>query len=183
MADFFPRHTVEWKLRERPFIRRLSLSLPMMAIVTGIIARAYRWLVLSYGAMSWWLLLASISGGLILLLGLATAYLGNHPVRQWVWRAPLFVLVESATEAAASAILLAAGLERFGTDAAHWRDWPTMAFDALLWRTIVILSFALVLAAVVQWVRFALLKREHRSSTAVLIHERNEEDAAAKPPH
>ncbi|HEU4643155.1 MAG TPA: hypothetical protein VFS44_11935 [Gemmatimonadaceae bacterium] len=174
MADFFPRHTIEWNLREPHLVRRLALSLPVMAIVTGIVVRAYRWMVLSSGAMGFWSVLASIAGGLVLLLGLATAHLGNHPVRQWVWRAPLFVLIESATEAVASAVLLAAGLERFGTAVARWRDWPTMAFDALEWRTIAVLSFALVLAAVVQWVRFALLKHEHRASMAEAIHQERE---------
>jgi hypothetical protein len=176
MANFFPHHTIEWKVEEPGAIRRFALSLPAMAVATGIVAHLYRWLVLSYGAMNWWFLLASIGGGLVLLLGLATAHLGNHTVRQWIWRAPLFAVVEGITEAALSALLIALGVERFGTDAAHWSDWPTLAFDALLWRTAAILAFTLLLAGVVQSVRFALLKHEHRSSTAVLIHERNEEE-------
>lgn len=175
MADFFPRQTIDWRLREPHAIRRLALSLPVMAIATGIIVRAYRWLVLSYGPMRWWMIVGSIAGALVLLLGLATAHLGNHPLRQWVWRAPLFALIESATEGALAAALIAAGIERIGTEPAHWHDWPTLVFDALLWRTLAILSFTLVLATVVQWVRWALLKHEHRSSTAVLIHEREQE--------
>lgn len=172
MADFFPRQTIDWRLREPHAVRRLALSLPAMAILTGILMRAYRWLVLSHGPMPWWMLFGSITGALVLLLGLTTAHLGNHPLRQWVWRAPMFGLIECATEAALSAALIAAGIERIGTEPAHWRDWPTLVFDALEWRMLAILSFTLVLATVVQWVRWALLKHEHRSSTAVLIHER-----------
>lgn len=176
MAYFFPHHTVEWRLQQPGAIRRIALSLPAMAIVTGIVVHLYRWLILSYGTMSWWFVLASIGGGLVLLLGLATAHLGNHTVRQWLWRAPLFALVEGAAEAAFGALLIALGVERLGTDVAHWSDWPTLAANALFWHSIAILSFALLLAGVVQSVRFALLKHEHRSSTAVLIHERSEEE-------
>ncbi|HEX6536138.1 MAG TPA: hypothetical protein VF041_16185 [Gemmatimonadaceae bacterium] len=177
MADFFPHHTIEWKLQQPGAIRRIALSLPAMAILTGIVVHLYRWLILSsYGTMSLWSVVASIGGGLVLLLGLATAHLGNHTVRQWLWRAPLFALVEAATEAVLGALLIALGVERIGTAVAHWSDWPTLVLAALRWRSTPILAFALLLAAVVQSIRFALLKYEHRSSTAVLIHERHSED-------
>ena len=172
MADFFPRHTVEWQVYELRLIRRISLSLVGVAAFTGVVVHLYRWVILTYGSMDRvWFLLVGFGGGVLILLGMVTAHLGNHPVRQWVWRAPLFAVVESATEAAMSAILIALGVERLGTKDAHWHDWPSLAFEILIVRTVIIAVFALVLGVVVQWVRYALLRHEHRDHTALAIHE------------
>jgi hypothetical protein len=181
MADFFPRHTVEWRIEELPLLRRIALSLGAIAVLTGVLVRLYRWMLLASHAMPVWLFLIGIGGGLVLLLGLTAAYLGNHPVHQWVWRAPLFALVEIATEVAASALLIAAGVERIGTARAHWSDWPTLALRALTARAALILTFTLVLAGVVQVMRRALLKHERRDSTAIAIHEaRREEETGGR---
>src|SRR5918912_3571559 len=174
MADFFPRHTIEWQVYEHELRlrRRISLSLVGVAAFTGVVVHLYRWVILTYGAMDrWWFLLIGFGGGVLILLGMATAHLGNHPVRQWVWRAPLFAVVESATEAAMSAVLIALGVERLGTEEAHWHDWPSLAFGMLIVRTLIILTFTLILGVVVQWVRYALLRHEHRDHTALAIHE------------
>ena len=53
MATLFPRHTVELKLEEPKAFRKFSYSLVEMAIVTGIIARIYRLVVLTHGSNHW----------------------------------------------------------------------------------------------------------------------------------
>jgi hypothetical protein len=162
MVPFFPHQTIEWKLHEPPFLRRLSLSLGWMAVITGIAMRSYRWLVLSHEPLTWWLFFATFAGGLGILFALATAHLGNYTVRQWIWRAPLFAIVEGATESAMSALFIALGIERIGTRLAHWPDWPELVQQAFVRRLGFLLIFTLILAAVVQWVRWELLRREHR---------------------
>jgi uncharacterized membrane protein len=142
-----------------------------MAIITGIIVHLYWWMMLSVSRLSGGTLVLASAGGLILLLGLATAHLGNHTVRQWIWRAPLFALIESATGAGMAALLIALGAERRGTGFAHRGDWLSIAYGILIVHTIALLSFTLVLAAVVQTVRWGLLKHERRTSTAIAIHE------------
>lgn len=169
MIDFFPRQTIEWRVRELSALRRLSVSLVAMAVITGVTVHLYRWLLLSHRPADVWLLLAGFAAGVVLLLGLATAHLGNHPVRQWVWRAPLFALIESVTEAVVSAALMVAGVERLGSELARWNDWPSLALATVFRRTATIVLFTLVLAAVVQWVRFALLRREDRESTTIAV--------------
>jgi hypothetical protein len=160
MADFFPRHTIEWKVREPAFMRRLSLSLVSMALITGVAVHLYRWFVLSHGRLSWWFFFGAIGVGFTLMLGLTTAHLANYPVSQWVWRAPLFALVESAAEIAMSAVLIAGGVERVGSERAHWNDWLPLAFNTILRRLLAIVLFALLLALVVQWVRRMMLEHE-----------------------
>lgn len=180
MVHFFPRHTVEWHLHEPAAFRRLSLSLAGMAILAGVTLRLYRWLVLSSGSTdSWWVVLGGLVGGIVILLGLATVHLGNYPVHHWIWRAPSFGLLAGVSEAGASAAFLAIGIERVGTDVAHWPNWRYLA-EAAIWRDLVAVSvFAVVLAGVVQAVRYALLKRDHRDSTALAIHEEHEKRALA----
>jgi hypothetical protein len=170
VAPFFPRETLEWHIHEPAPVRRFSLSLVGMALLTGVTIRLYRLLVLAYGGGVWFLF-GSIAIGLTILLGLATTHLGNYPVRHWLWRAPLFGAVEAIAEAATSALLIALGLERTGTAHADWHDWPSMLAETLLGRVLLVSAFAALLAGVVQVVRYALLKREHRESTAAAIHE------------
>lgn len=144
-----------------------------MAVVAAIAIRAYRLLVLAYAGGGWFLI-ASFAGGLIILLGLATAHLGNYPVRYWLWRAPLFGAVEAAAELVTSAVLIAAGIERMGSAYAHWHDWSADLIPTLVARVLAVCVFAALLAGVVQIVRYALLKREHREHTAVAIHRDHE---------
>lgn len=175
MAEFFPRHTVEWHLHEPAAFRRLSLSLAGMAVTAGAAIRVYRWLYLGFSSTdSWGVLIAAFAGGATILLGLATVHLGNYPVRHWVWRAPAFGAITGVAEAAASAALIAGGVERLGTQAAHWSDWQSLALQAIVRDTLAVSLFALVLAGVVQMVRYALLRREHRDSTAIAVHENHE---------
>ena len=173
MFRFFPRETLDWRIHEPAGVRRFTLSLVRMALLAGIAIRLYRLLVLTYGGGGWFVV-AGVAGGLVILLGLATGHLGNYPVRHWLWRAPLFGAVEAATESAVSALLIAGGLERMGSAYAHWHDWSADLLPTLLARVLVVSIFAVLLAGVVQVVRYALLKRDHRDHTALAIHQDHE---------
>ena len=98
----------------------------------------------------------------IVVLALATLYLGNYPVRQWVWRAPVFAAAETVAEAVTSLVLIAAGRERWGTGRAELGDWPAIAGATLAWRLVMICGFAFVLGAIVQWVRRREFAAERR---------------------
>ena len=169
---FFPRETIEWRAHEPDLLRRLSLSLVAMAVLTGVLVRLYRLTMLAYAPLdNLWVLLAAIGGGVVILLGLATIHLGNYPVSHWLWRAPLFAFVEALAAMAVSAALIAAGVERAGTAAMHWHDWRADLVFTVRLHTVVVVSFALVLGGVVQLVRRALIKREHREHTLETITE------------
>jgi hypothetical protein len=153
MAEFFPRQSVEFHLEEPAAFRRLSRSLVEMAVVTGVVLRAYRALVLTHGADSWLYLGGALVLGILLLVAMLTAHLANYPVRRWLWRAPLFVLVEVGAEMATSALLIWAGREPFGSVRALMADWPALALMALRERALVGLLWAALLALVVTLVR------------------------------
>ena len=161
-------------------IARIPRSLIPMAIVTGIVVHLYIWFVLARASVSfgWIALLLAFSGRFVLLLGLATVYLGNHPVRQWIWRAPAFAVLEVAVEAVMVAGLIKIRAERIGTEHANPRDWWSIVSDILIYHGIAILVFSLILGVVVQTVRYALLKHEHRDSTAIKIHGEREMEKA-----
>ena len=178
MAEYFPRHTVAWKIEEPPAFRRLTLSLVEMAVLTGVVARLLRSMALRHGPADSWLYIGGLLAlGAIILFGMATAHLGNYPVRHWLWRAPLFGVVEAAAEALTSLPLIALGREPIGTGRAEMTDWPMLALETLVSRTFAVCVFALLLAGVVQLVRWLLLKHDHRESTAIAIHESAEEQA------
>jgi hypothetical protein len=149
MATFFPRHTVELKLEEPKAFRKFSFSLVEMAIVTGIIARIYRLVVLTHGSNHWLYVVTVWTLGIVFLLGMLTAHLANYPLRQYVWRAPFFAIVEVAAEMATSALLIWVGREANGTVRAHWDDWIGMTLNALLIRGVAIVSWGLILAGAV----------------------------------
>jgi hypothetical protein len=190
VARYFPRDNVAWHLEEPRVFRKLTLSLPAMAIAAGILVRLIRVGVGGISA-SWWGVFGAIALGMIVLLTIATAHLGNYPVKQWLWRAPLFGLAEGAAEAGASALLTMLGVEVLGSTRAHLSDWPSMATDTIIGtpglgfvdgRIVMVSLFALLLAGVVQVVRYLLLRSEDRDTTAIAIHEEHErqEQAAAE---
>jgi hypothetical protein len=187
MARYFPRDNVAWHLEEPRVLRKLTLSLPAMALIAGLLVRLIR-VGLSGISASWWVVFGAIAFGLVVLLTMATAHLGNYPVRQWLWRAPLFGLAEGAAEAGVSALLTVMGVERLGSTQAHLSDWPSMATDTVIGtpglafldgRIVMVSLFALMLAGVVQVVRFLLLRSENRDHTAVAIHEEHERQEQA----
>ncbi|HEX6966770.1 MAG TPA: hypothetical protein VF166_13325 [Gemmatimonadaceae bacterium] len=172
MPTFFPIQAIEWHLHEPKALRRLSLSLVGMATVAAVILHAVWWTVRAYGTgHALWLVPVGILVRVIILLAFATGHLGNFPIRQWLWRAPMFAIVASAAETAISAVLIAFGWERLGTQYEHWHDLPSRAAALLIGHLVLVILFAIVLAGVVQMARFTLLKHEHRESTAMAIHE------------
>jgi hypothetical protein len=155
MATFFPRHTVELRLEEPKAFRRFSYSLVEMAIVTGVLFRVYRLLVLTHGSNHWLYLAGVFAIGVIFTLGMLTAHLANFPLHQYVWRAPAFAGIEVAAEMATSALLITLGREANGTVRAHWDDWVGMSLNALLWRGLAFVLWGLILAGVVTLVHRA----------------------------
>jgi hypothetical protein len=164
MPSFFPRHTVEWKLEEPRAFRRFSSSLVEMALVTGVLLRIYRSVVLTHGSNSWLYLGGTLTFGLVFLFLMATAHLGNYPIQRWAWRAPAFIAVEWAAEMVTSLVLIWAGREPNGTVRAEWHDWPSMALGTLARRGVAVLLWALLLAGIVQLVRRIMLSRVEEES-------------------
>jgi hypothetical protein len=153
MPHFFPQHTVEWRLEEPQAFRRLSLSLIEMALLTGIALRLLRALTFTHGRASWLFYGAAFVVGLLILLGMTTAYLANWTLRSWVWRAPMFALVEVAGEMATSLLLIAVRREPEGAVRAEFHDWPSMALRAFLQSELSICLWAALLAGVILFVR------------------------------
>lgn len=171
MRDFIARQNSErlrqrlsggLRVREPAAFTRLARSLVDMALVTGIIARLYRAMVLSRSETAGGFFLAStLTLGALFLLAMATVHLSRFPLRDWLWRAPAFAALEGLVEMLASLLLIAMHRELIGTAAAQFSDWPGMAFGTIAWRILNISAFALVLAGVVKWVRYMMLRKEH----------------------
>jgi hypothetical protein len=164
MPNFFPRHTSELKFEEPKAFRRFSLSLVEMALVTGVLLRVYRVLVLTHGSNNWLYIGGSIAIGLLFLLGMATAHLANFPLHDYVWRAPTFAFVEVLAEMAVSALLIAAGHEANGTVRAHWDDWVGLGLNALLYRGLAIIVWCGILACVIQIVRRTIVHEDEETT-------------------
>lgn len=141
------------------FWRKVGLSLPLMAILTGAGLRAYRAVVYAFGWSDSWLFIAGtfIAGAMFLFL-MATLHLGNYPARAWWWRAPLFAFIEALTEILVSLALTLLGLELVGSMQATLEDLQIAATRTLFMRVVGITGFAFVLAIVSTLVRRMLLK-------------------------
>jgi hypothetical protein len=164
MPNFFPIHTSELKFEEPKAFRRFSFSLVEMALVTGVLLRVYRVLVLTHGSNNWIYIGGSIAVGLLFLLGMATAHLANFPLHDYVWRAPLFAFVEVLAEMAVSALLIAVGHEANGTVRAHWDDWVGLGLNALLYRGLAIILWCGILGGVVQIVRRTIVHEDEETT-------------------
>ncbi|MGH7663143.1 MAG: hypothetical protein ACRENI_02420 [Gemmatimonadaceae bacterium] len=185
MTRFFPRQTVAWKLEEPAAFRKLTLSLLEMALITGVVLRLYRSVVFVQSAGSWLYVGAAFAFGALFLFGMLTLHLGNYPIRQWAWRAPAFAVIEVAAEMLTSIALIALHREPLGTARAAAGDWMVMVRGTLITRVAGVVLFALLLAGIVQLVRYLLLRRENRDSTAAAIHdehERRSRSEIASPP-
>lgn len=146
-------------LDEPGFWRKVSLSLPVMGLLTGASLRAYRAFVLTFGWSDSWLWIGgTFIGGAAILFLMATLHLGNYPARAWWWRAPLFALMEAGTEIMVSLALTMLGLEVVGSMSATIEDWQVTAVRTLFFRVVGITLFAVVLALVSTVVRLLLLK-------------------------
>jgi hypothetical protein len=153
MSSFFPRQTVEWKLEEPAAFRRLSLSLAEMALIAGIVLRLLRALTFTHARASWIFYGAAFVAAMVILLGMATAHLANWTIRSWVWRAPLFALLEAVGEMGTSLLLIALRREPEGTARAEFHDWASMALRTLVRSELTICLWALLLAGVIVFVR------------------------------
>jgi hypothetical protein len=153
VPSFFPQTTIEWRVEEPAAFRKLSLSLPEMALITGVVLRLLRALSFTYWRASWVYYVIILVAGTLLLLGMTTAHLANFPVKSWGWRAPLFALVEVGGEMTTSLLLIALRREPEGTARADFHDWPSMAMRALLQSEVLICVWALLLVAVILFVR------------------------------
>lgn len=146
---------------EPTFIRKLSLNVVVMGLLTGASLRLYRALILQAGWSNSWIWIAgTFLGGVGILFLLTTMHLGNYPVRSWAWRAPLFALFEATMEVSVSFALTIAGLERIGSLTATIEDWQSSAVRLVIVRVVGILLFAIVLAFVSTMVRLVLLPRK-----------------------
>jgi hypothetical protein len=153
MSSFFPRQSVEWRLEEPPAFRRLSLSLFAMALLAGVLLRLLRAVTFTHGRASWLFYGVAFVVGMLILLGMTTAHLANWTLRSWLWRAPLFALVETAGEMATSLVLIALRREPEGAVRAEFHDWPSMALRAFLQSELAICLWAALLAGVIVFVR------------------------------
>ena len=153
MPTYFPRQTIQWHMEEPRAFRRLSLSLVEMALITGIVLRILRAVTFMAGRASWLLYGAAFLIGALLLVGMTTAHLANFSLKRWIWRAPLFALVETTGEMLTSLLLIALRREPEGSARADFHDWPSMTTRALLQNEVTICLWALVLAAVILVVR------------------------------
>jgi hypothetical protein len=156
---FFPQDTLEWRVMEPSMLRRLSISLVPMAVIAGIVLRSAR--LVSLHAPGLTVLLVWIVG-LALLAAFVTLHLGNYPLRQWVWRAPSFALVQTVASLTTSAVFVALGMERLGSTAMRWPQWLGDIFPTLVRNMIAVCAYALLLAVAVQLVRRTLAVRGAR---------------------
>ena len=107
MTRYFPKYSVQWHFEEPTVLRRFSLSLVEMAVLTGVLLRLYRALVQTSGSTSSWLWAGgTFAIGLLFLCAAVTMHLANYPVHRWVWRAPLFAVVEVAAESVTALVLM-----------------------------------------------------------------------------
>jgi hypothetical protein len=161
MTKYFPKHSVQWHFEEPTVLRRFSLSLVEMALLTGVLMRLYRALLVPAGSASSWLWAGgTYAFGLLVLCAAVTIHLANYPVYRWLWRAPLFVVVEVAAEMATSLVLIWLRREPIGSARAEWGDWPGMVGTTLVTRLVTVGGWALILAGVVWIVRRTVLRDE-----------------------
>lgn len=161
----------------------MTISLPAMALVTGIVVRLWRSYVLTHGAPdSWAWVGGTFLAGASFLFLMCAVHLANFTLRSWTWRAPLFSILEAGTEIGMSLVLTALSLEPLGADKAELSDWLPTAIRVLFSRLVGIVIFAAVLAVVVSVLRRIILAADHRSSTVAAVHRGTTENSAAAEP-
>jgi hypothetical protein len=151
------------EIEEPGIIRKISLNVVAMALITGASLRLYRAAILQFGwSNSWLWIVGTFLGGVAILFLLTTLHIGNYPVRHWFWRAPLFAVLEAAVEIGVSFVLTVWGLERIGSLTATIEDWEGSALKIALVRVGGIVIFTLLLALVSTVVRLAILPKKHK---------------------
>ncbi|HEY6218483.1 MAG TPA: hypothetical protein VIV65_00415 [Gemmatimonadaceae bacterium] len=152
-SGYFPKHTGLMKAEVPGPFRRLSWSIVEMGLITGVLVRVYRSLVLTHGSSSLLYIGTVMTVALLFVIGMATAHLANFPLNHWLWRVPAFIGFEVLGEMGTSLILIWLAREPNGTVRAHFDDWPGMMIRALLIRGVVLIVWSLALASIVQLVR------------------------------
>jgi hypothetical protein len=171
MVGYFPRHNIAWKVEEPAAFRALTLSVVESGLLAGVVLHLVHALALAYIPEGRWVLFSLLDAVLFLaLFAVAAVHLANYPLRQWVWRAPLFATLAALGGAGTSLVLIAIHRERLGSARADWDDWPSMSALALAWNTVSVCVFALLLAVVVHLVRSALIRREQRDMAVEAVH-------------
>jgi uncharacterized membrane protein len=158
MKNYFPKQPVQWHFEEPTVLRKFSLSLAEMAVLTGIALHLYQALLNTYASPIWMLLGRAL--GVLVLCAMVTVHLANYPLQRWVWRAPLFAAIEVAAESAVSLVLIWLGREPMGSVRAEWSDWLPMTGGALTVRMLEVCSWALIMAGVVSVVRRTILREQ-----------------------
>ncbi|HEY8852465.1 MAG TPA: hypothetical protein VIM36_09810 [Gemmatimonadaceae bacterium] len=148
----------EWDFEEPAAFTRIARSPIELAMITGVIIRLFRAVVLTHGTATSSYLVASLVLGTLFLLGMATLHLGRFPVREWPWRAPLFAIFETAGEMLVSLVLIALHREPWGTARAEFVDWQAMATGVVFWRVLGVSVWALLLGTTVSFIRGRVLK-------------------------
>ena len=133
----------EWDFEEPAAFARIARSPVELALITGVVIRLFRAIVLTHGNATSSYLFASLVLGTLFLLGMATLHIGRFPVREWPWRAPLFAVFETAGEMMVSLVLISLHREPWGTARAEYMDWQPMATGVLFWRLIAVCVWAL----------------------------------------
>jgi hypothetical protein len=183
MSSFFPRHTADWRIEEPAILRRLTMSIVETSIIAGVAVRLLRSMALTFGGGNFGYLAGTFALALVILFGLLAAHLSNYTLRTWLWRAPLFALLESLAEIATSALLIAFHREPVGSrERAEFADLPTIAGQTLLVRFSAIIAFTLVLAAVVYAVRYVLIRSERTASGAEAVRAEMDEPTPMEHP-
>jgi hypothetical protein len=154
--------TSEWDFEEPAAFTRIARSPVELALITGVVIRLFRAVVLTQGNASSSFLGAALVLGTLFLLGMATLHLGRFPVREWPWRAPLFAVFETAGEMAVSLVLISLHREPWGTARAEFTDWQPMVTGVLFWRVLGVSVWALLLGATVSFIRGRVLKETGR---------------------
>jgi hypothetical protein len=152
----------EWDFEEPAAFTRIARSPVELAVITGVVIRLFRAVVLTHGTATSSYLVASLVLGTLFLLGMATLHLGRFPVREWPWRAPLFAIFETAGEMLISLVLIGLHREPWGTARAEFVDWQAMATGVVFWRVLGVSVWALLLGGTVSFIRGRVLKETGR---------------------
>ena len=152
----------EWDFEEPAAFTRIARSPVELAVITGVVIRLFRAVVLTHGTATSSYLVASLVLGTLFLLGMATLHLGRFPVREWPWRAPVFAIFETAGEMLVSLVLIALHREPWGTARAEFVDWQAMATGVVFWRVLGVSVWALLLGGTVSFIRGRVLKETGR---------------------
>jgi hypothetical protein len=160
VADLFPKHTAMMRTHEESTaLRRFSRSIAEMALITGVLLRVFRSLVLSHATSGLWFV-AMLTIAAVFLVGMATAHLANYPLYRWVWRVPVFVALEVVGEMVTSLFLIWVGREPYGAVRAHMIDWPSLMIRSFFIRGVIVVVWSAILAGIVLIVRTRLVKEE-----------------------